>query len=121
MPSLTADGILAKPTTDPPITAAELQTYALFTLPRNYTVGRAIVFTEIRREVARSLLPAAMEHPWRWAFGDGGMATGWTVRHSYERPGRHRIDVEAYWPPVKQWIPFDQVTITIAPASSARR
>ena len=117
VPSLTADGTLVRPTTDPPTTAAQLQTYAPVTLPHSYVAGRAMVFTEIRREVAKSLVPAVMARPWRWVFGDGTTATGWTAHHAYAHPERRRIDVEAYWPPTKQWISFDQVTITIAPAA----
>lgn len=121
VPSLTADGRLDRITTDPPTTSAQLQTYAPFSLPRSYAAGHAIVFTEIRSEVARSLLPDAMKRPWRWQFGDGGTASGWSVKHAYAHPGRHRIVVEAYWPPTKQWIAFDQVTITIAPAPRAKQ
>jgi hypothetical protein len=60
-----------------------------------------------------------MQKPWRWEFGDGATALGWTVKHAYAHPGRLRIQVEAYWPPTKQWIAFDQVTITIAPLMQA--
>ncbi len=119
VPSLTADGRLDQLTTDPPTTSAQLLTYAPFSLPNGYGAERAIVFTEIRNEVVKSLVPAAMQRPWRWEFGDGSTATGWTVKHAYARTGRRRIVVEAYWPPTKQWIAFDQVTITIAPAPHA--
>lgn len=121
VPSLTADGRLDGLTTDPPTTSTELLTYAPFTLPRAYASGHAIVLTELRREVAKSLLPAAMLRPWTWQFGDGATAVGWTVTHAYARPGRWRIAVEAYWPPTKQWIAFDQVTIVVAPAAHTAR
>jgi len=116
VPSLTADGRLDRLTTDPPTTSAQLLTYAPFTLPGTYAAKHAIVFTELRQEVAKTLLPQAMQRPWRWDFGDGATALGWTVRHAYARQGRWRIVVEAYWPPSKQWIAFDQVTIITLPA-----
>lgn len=119
VPSLTADGQLDR-LADPPTTSAELATFAPFQLPRSYAAGHSIVFTELRKEVAKSLVPDAMTRPWRWQFGDGASANGWTVKHAYTRAGRHRIVVEAYAPSTRQWIAFDQVTITIVPAAHGK-
>jgi hypothetical protein len=121
VPSLTADGQLDRITTDPPTTSAQLATWSPFILPRTYTAGHAITFAEIRKEVARSLVPDAMRRPWHWEFGDGGTAVGWTVRHAYARGGHWRIVVYAYSPVDQQWHDFDHVTITVASASHARR
>jgi hypothetical protein len=120
VPSLTADGQIDRLTQNPPTTAAELATFAPFELPRSYAVGHTIVFAELRNEVAKSLVPDAMKRPWHWQFGDGASAAGWTVRHAYTQPGRHRIVVEAYSPVTRQWIQFDQVSITIAAAPRSK-
>ena len=125
-PSAYADGHRDRLNTQAPTTAAQLAGWAPFVFARTYPARRAIVLTENRREVARSLTAAAMRRPWRWEFGDGQVAYGWTVRHAYAYPGRWRISVDAYEPGTRQWYTFDQVVITIsagpgrAPASGAR-
>jgi hypothetical protein len=96
-----------------PTTSAQLAGWAPFVFARSYPVRRAIVLTENRREVARSLTVAAMRRPWRWKFGDGQVAYGWTVRHTYAHPGDWRISVDAYDPGTRQWYNFDQVVITV--------
>jgi hypothetical protein len=112
-PSAYADGQLDRVNAQAPTTAAQLATWTAFVFARSYPVRRAIVFTEDRREVARTLVPAALRRPWRWRFGDGHTAYGWTVRHAYARPGRWRIQVDAYLPSTRQWYSFDQVTVTV--------
>ena len=80
--------------------------------------GRLLVTTPDAPVAAHTHAPL---RPWTWQFGDGATAVGWTVTHAYARPGRWRIAVEAYWPPTKQWIAFDQVTIVVAPAAHTAR
>jgi hypothetical protein len=112
-PSVYADGQLARSNTQVPTTAAQLAAWAPFVFPRTYQAGRAVTFTEDRREVARSLAAAAMRRPWRWQFGDGQLAYGWTVRHTYGRAGSWRITVDAYDPGTARWYTFDQALIAI--------
>jgi len=59
--------------------------------------------------------------PWRWAFGDGQTAYGWTIRHAYTHPGTWRIAVDAYDPGTNLWWNFDQVQITIRPVSKEQQ
>ena len=113
-PSAYADGQRDRINTQVPTSSAQLAGWAPFVFARGYPVRRAIIFTENRHEVARSLTAAAMRRPWRWAFGDGQVAYGWTVRHAYVHPGHWRIGVDAYDPGNRQWYNFDQVVITIS-------
>ena len=113
-PSAYADGQRDRVNTQVPTSSAQLAGWAPFVFARGYPVRRAIVLTEDRREVARTLTAAAMRRPWRWKFGDGQVAYGWTVRHAYVHPGHWRISVDAYDPGNRQWYNFDQVVITIS-------
>lgn len=112
-PSAYANGQLDSLNPQIPTTSAQLSTYAVFVFARSYPVRRAITLSENRREVARSLTAAALRRPWRWEFGDGHTAYGWTVHHAYARAGQWRINVDAYDPGSRKWYNFDQVTITI--------
>jgi hypothetical protein len=113
-PSAYADGQRDRVNTQAPATSAQLASWAPFVFARSYPVRRAIVLTEDRRELARSLTAAAMRRPWRWELGDGQVAYGWTVRHAYAHPGHWRISVDAYDPGTRQWYNFDQVVITVS-------
>lgn len=114
-PSIYADGRIARANTVAPSVAAELTTWSPFVFSSGYAVHHDIVLSENRRQVARVLAPAALRHPWRWRFGDGHSAVGWTVRHAYAHAGRWRIEVDAYIPGAgpKNWYTFDRVTISI--------
>jgi PKD domain len=113
-PSAYADGQRDRVNTQVPTNSAQLAGWAPFVFAHSYPVRRAIVLTEDRREVARTLTAAAMRRPWRWEFGDGQVAYGWTVRHAYAHPGHWRISVDAYDPGTRQWYNFDQIAITIS-------
>ena len=112
-PSVYANGQLAGKNPSLPTTQAQLKVWTYFIFTRTYPMHHAITFTENRREVAQTLKAVAMRRPWRWHFGDGQIAYGWTVRHTYAHAGRWRIVVDAYLPSAKQWYEFDQVTITV--------
>ena len=115
-PSAYANGQRDRVNTQVPATSAQLAGWAPFVFARTYPLRRTIVLTENRREVARSLTAAAMRRPWRWEFGDGRVAYGWTVRHAYAHPGHWRISVDAYDLGTRQWYNFDQVVITVRTA-----
>lgn len=111
-PTISADGRLAQPNLQPPTTPSALAVWAPFVFTRAYQAGTLISFTEDRTAIARSLVPSALRSPWRWDFGDGTTATGWTVRHAYTRPGTWRVTVEAYFPGTRRWYTFDQASAT---------
>ncbi len=112
-PSVYANGALARANPQIPTTAAQLASWSPFVFARSYQTRHTITLTENRSEVARSLRATAMRRPWRWTFGDGHSAYGWTVRHAYTRAGHWRIAVDAYDPGTRQWYNFDQVIITV--------
>jgi hypothetical protein len=120
-PSISADGQIARLNLQPPITAAQLARWAPFVFARTYREHASIVLTENRKEVAQSLVPAAMLRPWRWNLGDGTTTTGWTIHHAYSRPGTWRITVDAYFPGTKKWYTFDQASVTIVDASASKQ
>jgi hypothetical protein len=115
-PSLSANGVLDVVNKQVPTSSAQLKELASlgpFVFSAPFAPHKTITFTENRREVAQSLLPNAVRTPWRWHFGDGKVAYGWTVKHAYARKGDMRIMVDAYLPSTKKWYEFDRVTIHI--------
>jgi chitodextrinase len=95
------------------LTVATARTWAPFSFRSAYHAQAAIRLTEDRADLRRVLSPDAMQRAWRWEFGDGTHATGWTVTHHYAHPGAYRITVLAYYPTFRQYISFDKVRITI--------
>ena len=112
-PSAYADGQRDRVNMQVPTSSAQLAGWAPFVFARGFPVRHAIELAEDRREVARTLTAAAMRRPWRWEFGDGQVAYGWTVRHAYAHPGHWRVSVDAYDPGTRRWYNFDQVLITV--------
>ena len=112
-PSAYADGQIDRPNPALPTSGAQLASWSPFVFASTVRMHRTVTLTENRREVARSLTAAAMRRPWRWGFGDGHTAYGWTVRHAYARPGRWRITVDAYDPGTRQWYNFDKIILTV--------
>ncbi|HVA89471.1 MAG TPA: hypothetical protein VNL71_06485, partial [Chloroflexota bacterium] len=97
-PSISANGQLATVNPRTPRTWEQMANWAYFIFPRHYSAHQTIVLTENRPEVARALAQEALRQPWRWHFGDGQTAVGWTVRHTYAGPRQWRISVDAYAP-----------------------
>jgi hypothetical protein len=96
------------------LTVATARTWAPFSFRSPYHAHTAIRLTEDRAGLQGVLQPDdAMRRAWRWEFGDGTHATGWTLTHRYARPGAYRITVLAYYPAFHQYISFDKVRITI--------
>jgi PKD domain len=115
-PSLSANGVLDAVNRAVPINSTQLKAFAAagpFVFSAPFAPRKTIIFAENRRDIAQSLLPDAMITPWRWHFGDGTIAYGWTVKHAYARKGDLRIQVDAYLPKTKQWYEFDRVTIHV--------
>ncbi len=112
-PSMLGNGRLVRINPSYPQTDAQVAYWAVFALPGSYGAGQVVALTENRAEVARTLLPQAMLRPWRWTFGDGATAYGWTVRHTYARAGHWRITTYAYDPGSRTWNNFDQAVITV--------
>jgi hypothetical protein len=80
VPSVSADGQLARLNRQVPTTQAQLDGWTWCVFPHAYAVGRAVVLTEDRRDVARTLMRSALRTPWGWDFGDGQIGSGYTVR-----------------------------------------
>ena len=96
------------------LTVATARTWALFSFRNPYHAHAAIRLTEDRAQLRGVLQPDdAMQRAWRWDFGDGTHATGWTVIHRYAHPGAYRITVAAYYPTFHQYFTMDAVRITI--------
>ena len=112
-PSMSADGLRARVNTEAPASQAQFSTWSIFVFGPAYHAGHAVTLSEDRGEVARTLTPAEMRRPWRWRFGDGATAYGWTVRHAYASPTWRRIEVDAYDPAIKRWFVFDRVSIRV--------
>lgn len=112
-PSVFADGQRAQVNPVVAKTQAQLARWTYFIFARPYAADRPVTLTEDRREVARTLMPSALRQPWGWQFGDGRIAVGWTVRHTYTHAGSYRIRVYCWNPEARQWDAFDLVTIRI--------
>jgi hypothetical protein len=97
-----------------PARVSSAQTWAPFSFPLSYHARAALRFTEDRAQLRRVLPADSMQRAWRWEFGDGVRAVGWTVTHRYTRPGTYRITVSAYVPSYGSYLLFDVVRIVIA-------
>lgn len=93
--------------------AAVARTWALFTFTGHYRMQTTIHFTEDRAQLKTALSAETMRQVWRWDFGDGAHATGWSVTHHYRHPGAYRISVAAYYPSLRQYISFDEIHIVV--------
>jgi chitodextrinase len=111
-PTAFADGSRAVPS-HLKLTVTTARTWAPFSFRNAYHARAAIRLTEDRAQLRRVLPPDTMQRAWRWEFGDGTHATGWTVSHRYGHPGAYRINVAAYYPTFHQYFSFDTVRITI--------
>ena len=96
------------------LTLSTANTYAPFSFPGHYARGAAIRLGEDQAALRKALVPDAMKHAWLWQFGDGTHQSGWRVTHRYTRPGTYRISVEAYWPTLRHYYPFDTIRIVVA-------
>lgn len=113
-PSMSADGVLAHLTAAGP-TAADLATWAPFTVSRVFRAGQPVRFSENQADVRLTLPPSALTHPWHWSFGDGAAYVGYSPRHSYRHAGTYKVSVRAYFTATNysQWLEFDAVTIRV--------
>jgi len=114
IPSLSVDGRVVA--VNSALTSnARFDTWTPFVTRGAYPVGRPVVLTENKANVAQSLPPEAFKYPWKWTFGDGATARGLSARHVYRRPGAYILSVEAYLiaGAQRQWYTFDKVTIHV--------
>ncbi len=94
-------------------TPAAGSVWAPFRFTRSYRVHASLTLTEDRGALRRALPSQALGHAWRWDFGDGAHAVGWTVTHRYARPGAYRITLSSYYPSWRRYFQFDSVHITV--------
>ncbi len=112
-PSLSANGRLVRINQIYPRTDAEAARWTYFVVPGAYRSGQGVTLTENRQEVTQTLLPSVMLRPWRWEFGDGVTSYGWSVKHTYARPGQYMVTADCYDPGSRQWYNFDKATLTV--------
>ena len=111
--SLFANGVPAMVTTAMPRSVA---LWAPFTLAQAMATGAPVQFTEAQADLARTLTPAVRTAPYRWTFGDGGVALGHSVIHRYAHAGTYRLTVSGYDHSVRRWFTFDAATLRVVPA-----
>jgi chitodextrinase len=102
------------------LTVATARTWAPFSFRNAYPADASIRLSEDRAQLRRVLPPDTTQRAWRWDFGDGAHAIGWTVAHRYAHAGAYRITVSAYYPTFHQYFSFDTVRIMIARSSNRR-
>jgi hypothetical protein len=112
IPSLSANGVLARLNTTPP-TKANVRWWEPFVLTQPFAGAQLVRFAENVREVRKALPAQAFSHPWKWTFGDGASATGFSATHVYRKPGRYRVLVSAYYPDYHAWYGFDGALLTL--------
>jgi len=112
--SLSANGVRA--TLNSTLSSnASAATWAPFTIGQAFAVGTPIVVTESQAELARTLTPDEVAAPYRWSFGDGGVARGHAVTHRYAGPGFYRVVVSTVTAKSKTSLLFDSVLLHIVP------
>ncbi len=85
--SLSANGNLAN-LTDGAATRANIAHWAPFSFIAA-AVGDTLHLREDLGELHRTLPESAFKTPFRWSFGDGAVATGWSPSHRYSRLGAY--------------------------------
>jgi len=112
--SLSANGVRAT-LTSTSLSNASAATWAPFTVGQAFATGAPIVVDESQAELARTLTPDEVAAPYRWSFGDGGVAWGHAVTHRYARPGSYRVIVYTSAARSKTSLLFDSVLLHIVP------
>src|SRR5205823_8535282 len=110
--SLSANGVRATPTTAAPSDAGR---WAQFTVGKAFASRAPVRFAELRSDLVRSLAPATLAAPFRWAFGDGATMLGHAATHRYAHPGLYRLTVYGFLQRTHSWFPFDNVLVRIVP------
>src|SRR5438105_1298070 len=91
--SLSANGVRATPTTAAPSNAGP---WAQFTVGKAFASRAPVRFAELHSDLVRSLPPATLAAPFRWAFGDGATMQGHAATHRYAHPGLYRLTVYGF-------------------------
>jgi hypothetical protein len=83
--------------------------------PGVYPTGQPVLLQENQGRLRVTLPSSAFRTPWRWAFGDGTLAQGRSVRHSYRHRGTYVVGVQAYLinGHASAWYLFDSVVIQV--------
>jgi len=116
--SLRADGVPAMLTTSAP---SGTSAWAPFTITQAIAAGAPVRFTEAPADLAGTLPPAVRAAPYRWAFGDGGVALGHGAAHRYARAGTYRLTVSGYDRTTRRWFAFDEALLHVVPADQLLR
>jgi hypothetical protein len=85
--------------------------WAEFTFTRSFLTAQPVHFSENIAALRRSLPAQAFGKPWRWRFSDGAALTGYSVKHSFRKPGDYKVTVSAYYSGYGQYLPFDDALV----------
>ncbi len=116
--SLLADGVPAMLTTSAPRGASP---WAPFTIAQAIAAGAPVRLAEAPADLARTLPPAVRAAPYRWAFGDGGVAESHAAIHRYAHAGTYRLTVSGYDRTARRWFTFDAAVLRVVPADQVLR
>ncbi|GAC1397696.1 MAG: hypothetical protein NVSMB65_16500 [Chloroflexota bacterium] len=114
--SFWVDGVRASLNLTPP---TDLARWSPFTVDRAFASDTALHLSENRADLARTLSPATLAAPYRWALGDGVTVFGHTITHRYARPGYYRVVVSGDGGTSRGWITFDTVLVHIVTPQEA--
>ena len=111
VPSLSLDGRLVTFNYGQ-ATKSNLAYWAAFSLGTT-SANKQIRLQEDITKIGKALSPKALKTPFQWTFGDGGSASGFSVRHRYQRPGWYKVNVEYYYTPQRKWVVFDSAQLHV--------
>lgn len=110
--SLYTDGVPALLTASGPHGSGP---WAPFTIAQAIGAAAPVRFMEAQADLARTLPPIMRRAPYRWAFGDGTIAVGYSVMHHYAQPGWYIVTVFGFDRVARGWVAFDQAVAHVVP------
>ena len=90
--------------------------WAPFVLAQAVAAGALVRLEEAPAHLARTLPAEVRAWPFRWVFGDGSRAVGYTAVHRYARPGQYHLLVYGYYQRERRWFAFDSALVRVVRA-----